>query len=95
MIISFKDKDTEKVFCGEYCRRIPSDIQRRAQIKLTLLNAASCLEVMKVPPSNRLEKLRGNRSAEWSIRINDQWRITFKYNQIQKNFYDVLIEDYH
>ncbi len=95
MIINFKDKDSEKVFNGEHARRIPTELQRRAQIKLTLLDAASCLEVMRVPPSNHLEKLKGNRSDEWSIRINDQWRITFKYNADKKNFYDVSIEDYH
>lgn len=95
MIINFKDKDTERVFNGEHARRIPTELQRRAQIKLTLLDAASCLDVMRVPPSNRLEKLKGNRSDEWSIRINDQWRITFKYNADEKNFYDVFIEDYH
>lgn len=95
MITNFKDKDTERVFNGEHARRIPTELQRRAQIKLTLLDAASCLDVMRVPPSNRLEKLKGNRSDEWSIRINDQWRITFKYNADKRNFYDVLIEDYH
>lgn len=95
MIINFKDKDTERVFNGEHARRIPTELQRRAQIKLTLLDAASCLDVMRVPPSNHLEKLKGSRSDEWSIRINDQWRITFKYNADKKNFYDVSIEDYH
>lgn len=50
---------------------------------------------MKVPPSNHLEKLQGDRNEEWSIRINNQWRITFKYNSTDKNFYDVSIEDYH
>lgn len=95
MIINFKDKDTERVFNGEHARRIPTELQRRAQIKLTLLDAASCIEVMRVPPSNRLEKLKGNRSDEWSIRINEQWRITFKYNADKKNFYDVSVEDYH
>ena len=95
MIINFKSKDAEKIFYGEHSKKVPQDIQRRAQIKLTLLNAASCLEVMKVPPSNHLEKLQGDRSEEWSIRINNQWRITFKYNSTDKNFYDVSIEDYH
>ena len=95
MIINFKSKEAEKIFKGEHSKKVPQDIQRRAQIKLTLLNAASCLEVMKVPPSNHLEKLQGDRSDEWSIRINNQWRITFKYNSTDKNFYDVSIEDYH
>lgn len=95
MIINFKSKEAEKIFNGEHSKKVPQDIQRRAQIKLTLLNAASCLEVMKVPPSNHLEKLQGDRSEEWSIRINNQWRITFKYNSTDKNFYDVSIEDYH
>ena len=95
MIINFKDKDTERVFNGEHARRIPAELQQRAQIKLTLLDAASCLEVMRVPPSNHLEKLKGSRSDKWSIRINDQWRITFKYDADKKNFYDVSIEDYH
>lgn len=95
MVKSFRDKETEKVFKGVLSKRLPQDIQRRAQVKLTLLNAASCLEVMKIPPSNNLEKLRGNRSGEWSIRVNDKWRITFTYNPSDKNFYDVSIEDYH
>jgi plasmid maintenance system killer len=95
MIKSFRSKEAEKVFNGTLSKKFPQDIQRRAQIKLTLLNAASCLDVMKVPPSNHLEKLQGDRSEEWSIRINNQWRITFKYNSTDKNFYDVSIEDYH
>lgn len=95
MIINFKSKDAEIIYNGGFSKRLPLDIQHRAQIKLTLLNAASCLEVMKIPPSNHLEKLQGNRSNEWSIRINNQWRITFKYNSTDKNFYDVSIEDYH
>lgn len=95
MIKNFRSKEAEKVFSGMPSKKFPHDIQRRAQIKLTLLNAASCIEVMKVPPSNHLEKLQGERSDEWSIRINNQWRITFKYNSDDRNFYDVSIEDYH
>ena len=95
MITGFKSKDAEKIFNGEYSRKIPFDIQRRAQITLALLDAASCLDVMKVPPSNRLEKLKGGRNDEWSIRINSQWRITFKYDSEKRNFYDVSVEDYH
>lgn len=95
MILNFKDKETEKLFNGEAAKKIPPDIQRRAQIKLVLLDAATSIDAMKVPPSNHLEKLQGARAGEWSIRINDKWRVTFKYNDADKNFYDVLIEDYH
>ena len=95
MILNFKSKETEKIFNGETAKKIPPDIQRRAQIKLMLLDAATSINAMKVPPSNHLEKLRGDRAGEWSIRINDQWRIAFKYNDADKNFYDVLVEDYH
>ena len=83
------------MFALEGSRKLPADIQQRAYMKLALLNAASCVEVMKVPPSNHLEKLKGARSDEWSIRINAQWRIVFKYNLDEQNFYDVAIEDYH
>ena len=95
MIRSFKDKETAKVFAMTASRKLPADIHRRAYMKLALLNAASCIEVMKDPPSNHLERLKGVRSGEWSIRINAQWRIVFKYDENEKNFYNVGIEDYH
>lgn len=93
--MSFRDKESAKVFALTASRKLPADIQQRAYAKLALLNAASCVEVMKDPPSNHLEKLKGARADEWSIRINAQWRIVFRYDAVERNFYDVGIEDYH
>ena len=92
MISSFNCKDSKKVFEGETSRKLPAEIQRRARMKLLVIDAATCLEELRTPASNHLEKLVGTRSGENSIRINAQWRITFKYDG---NFHDVAIEDYH
>ena len=93
MIISFKNKETEKVFNQEFSRKLPESIQKIALRKLIMINNASSLNDLRVPPANKLEKLSGNRDGQHSIRINDQYRICFKY--VQDNFYDVEITDYH
>ncbi len=93
MIRSFKDKETEKIYNREYSRRFPNDIQRIAMKKLWMLDAAPDLSSLRVPPGNRLETLKGDRIGRYSIRINDQWRICFKWSD--NNAYDVEILDYH
>jgi len=93
MIKSFADKETEKVFNQIFSRKLPQDIQKIALRKLIMINNAGCLEDLKVPPSNRLEALSGKRQGQYSIRINDQFRICFKEDG--NNFYDIEIVDYH
>lgn len=79
MIRSFADRETERVWQEEGSRRLPAAIQQRALNKLALLNRAVRLTDLRVPPGNRLEELRGNREGQHSIRINDQWRICFRW----------------
>ncbi len=93
MIKSFKDPEAEKVFNRERSRKLPSDIQQVALRKLRMLNRAAILDDLRVPPGNRLEKLSGNREGQWSIRINDQWRVCFEW--IDNDTYEVEIVDYH
>ena len=93
MIKSFADRETEKIFNREFSRRLPQDIQRRARVKLEILDAADELDDLKIPPSNRLEKLRGDRSGQHSIRINDQWRVCFVWRNADA--YEVKVIDYH
>ena len=93
MIRSFRDRETEKVFNREPSRRWSRDLQRAARRKLLMLDAAETLADLRVPPGNRLEKLSGERAGEWSIRINDQWRICFRWTE--GDAYDVEIVDYH
>lgn len=93
MIKSFKSKEAERIFQGRYSKRIPVEIQRFAALKLEMLAAASELKSLRVPPSNRLEKLRGDRGGQYSIRINDQWRICFVWQT--GDAYEVEIVDYH
>lgn len=93
MIKSFHGKDTEKLFNREFASKFPPEICRTALKKLLILDAAQRLEDLKVPPGNRLEKLSGNRQGQYSIRINDQWRICFRWHQ--GDAYDVEITDYH
>ena len=81
MILSFGDRETERVWAGGRSRRLPLDIQDAALRKLRLVNAASRLDDLKVPPGNRLEPLRANRRGQHSIRINDQWRICFRWTE--------------
>jgi proteic killer suppression protein len=93
MIKSFKDKETEKLFHGRFSAKLPQAIQRAAAIKLKILNAATVLETLRIPPSNYLEVLRGDREGQHSIRINKQWRICFVWQG--NDAYDVEIVDYH
>lgn len=93
MIKSFRNKETEKIFLRERSRMYPYDIQRIALKKLWMLDAATDINTLKVPPGNRLEALKGDRKGTFSIRINDQWRICFKWSD--NNAYDVEIVDYH
>ena len=93
MIRSFRDAETRKVFDRQRSRRLPLDVQRRAYRKLLLLDAAESLDDLKVPPGNRLERLRRDRAGEHSIRINDQWRVCFKWKD--GDAHDVEVCDYH
>lgn len=93
MIRSFKDKQTERLFLSGRAKGLPGDILERAERKLTSLNAAKIVDDLRVPPSNRLERLRGDRDGQFSIRINDQWRICFRF--ADGDAHDVEICDYH
>ncbi len=93
MIRSFRDKETEKIFKRQLSRKLPTDIQQIALRKLRMLNRSLTLQDLRVPPSNRLEKLSGDRSGQYSIRINVQWRICFVWND--GDSFDVEIVDYH
>lgn len=93
MIRSFRDKKTERIFLREKSRKLPLDVQRVAQRKLAILDAAQSLQDLRVPPGNRLERLSGDREGQYSIRINDQWRVCFRWND--GDAYDVEITDYH
>jgi len=93
MIKTFKCKETEKIFHREYSKRLPRDIQRIAFRKLRMIDHSQTLRDLKVPPANRLEKLSGRRKGQYSIRINDQWRICFRW--ADENATDVEITDYH
>ena len=93
VIRSFRDTETEKVFQRERSRRLPPDVQRQAHRKLLLLDAAEALKELRIPPGNRLERLSGNRAGQHSIRINDQWRVCFRWDR--GDAYDVEITDYH
>ena len=93
MIKSFADKETEKVYRQEFSRKLPQAIQRIALRKLMMLNAAETMEDLRVPPSNHLERLSGDREGQFSIRINQQYRICFKV--AGKDLFDVEIVDYH
>jgi proteic killer suppression protein len=93
MIISFGDKDTKKVWEGERIKGLSTEIQEMARRKLRMLNNSQDLSDLQIPPSNRLEKLKGNYKEFYSIRINNQWRIIFKWNN--GNADQVEIIDYH
>ncbi len=90
---SFADRDTEKLWLTGRSRRLPGDIWQRALIKLQLIDAAVELAFLKLPPGNRLEALKGDRSGQHSIRINDQWRICFRWSGTDAE--QVEIVDYH
>ncbi|MCY3564402.1 MAG: type II toxin-antitoxin system RelE/ParE family toxin [Acidimicrobiia bacterium] len=93
MIRSYRNRDTQAVAERRRVRKLPEDIQRRAQRKLMILNNAMNLEDLRIPPGNRLKALSGDRAGQHSIRINDQWRICFLW--IDGNAYQVEIVDYH
>lgn len=93
MIRTFKDKETQKIFERQRSRKLPSDIQQVALRKLRMLNRAETLQDLRVPPANRLERLVGNRNGQHSIRINDQWRICFEWQE--GDALNVEIVDYH
>ena len=93
MIRNFGDRDTQRLFERERVRRYPGELQRTMLRKLVVIDAAEVLEDLRVPPGNRLEKLRGERAGQHSIRINDQWRICFRWQD--GDAHDVEIVDYH
>lgn len=93
MIASFKDAETEKIFRGIASRKRPSDLQRVCLRKLLYLHSARTLDGLRIPPGNRLERLKGNRSGQYSIRINDQWKLCFRW--AEERAWDVEMVDYH
>jgi proteic killer suppression protein len=93
MIGSFHDAETEKIWNRVFSKKIPYDIQRIALRKLSMVHNSINIEDLKIPPGNRLEQLKKDRKGQWSIRINDQWRICFKWEN--GNAFDVEIVDYH
>jgi proteic killer suppression protein len=93
MILSFGSKETERIWNGERVSKLPNEIQEIGRRKLRMLNNSQNMNDLKVPPSNRLEKLSGNLKEFYSIRINDQWRIIFKWQN--GNASEVSITDYH
>ena len=93
MIKSFSDRETEKIYHQTISRKLPQSIQKVALRKLIMIDNAERLEDLKVPPANRLEALKGSRAGQYSIRINDQYRICFHCEGA--DFYDVEIVDYH
>ena len=93
MIEQFACRETERIWLGEVSRRLPRDIQEIARRKLRILNNAKTLQDLRVPPANRLEALKGDRAGQYSIRINDQWRICFVWDNGHAT--EVVIVDYH
>ena len=93
MIKSFADKATAAVFAGEQVRRLPPEIQQAARRKLKFIDAATTLDALRVPPGNRLEALKGERKGRHSIRINDQWRICFRWEADGAALVEIV--DYH
>ncbi|MCZ6673682.1 MAG: type II toxin-antitoxin system RelE/ParE family toxin [Verrucomicrobia bacterium] len=93
MIKSFADNETEKIWNQQRSRKLPGTIQQRALNKLAMLSQSNDLNDLRIPPSNRLEALSGNRRGQFSIRINQQWRICFRWEN--GDVYEVEITDYH
>ena len=93
MIVGFGNKETEKIYNQLFSRKLPHNIQGIALRKLILIDNAQSIEDLRIPPGNRLEQLQGNRAGQYSIRINDQYRICFKADG--NRFSDVEITDYH
>ncbi|MGC4128115.1 MAG: type II toxin-antitoxin system RelE/ParE family toxin [Bergeyella sp.] len=93
MIVSFGNKETEKIWNGMVSKKLPREIQETARRKLRMMNNSIDIADLRIPPANRLEKLKGDLKAFYSIRINNQWRIIFKWENA--NAFDVEITDYH
>ena len=93
MIKSFADKETQRLFRGRKSKAVPTELRERALSKLLVLNAATNIEDLRAPPGNRLEKLRGDREGQYSIRVNRQYRVCFSW--IGADAHDVEITDYH
>jgi Plasmid maintenance system killer protein len=93
MIVSFGDKETKKIWNGEFSKKLPNEIQNIGRRKLRMINNSQDINDLKIPPSNRLEKLKGKLKNFYSIRINNQWRIIFIWKE--PNAYKVQIIDYH
>jgi proteic killer suppression protein len=93
MIRSFAGSETKRFFTTGKSRRLPTEIRTRAAMRLTQLDAAGHIEDLRLPPSNRLEALKHDRAGQWSIRVNDQWRVCFRFDN--GDAYDVEIVDYH
>ena len=93
MIRTFKNKDTGAVFAGEFVKGLDGKIQQRAREKLKYLDSAADLRDLMIPPSNQLEALKGDREGQYSIRINEQWRVCFKWKN--GDAFDAEIVDYH
>ena len=93
MIRTFADSETKRLFTTGASNRFPPDVLKRAVKRLTQLDAATVLDDLRMPPSNRMEPLKGGRAGQWSIRINDQWRLCFRFQKGEA--YDVEIADYH
>ena len=95
MIKTFSDRETKKIYDQEFSKKLPRNIQIVALRKLLLLNNAKSIADLKNPPANHLEKLKGDSQGQYSIRINDQWRICFRWQDADSSIYDVEIVDYH
>jgi toxin HigB-1 len=93
VIRTFADSETERFYTAGRSRRMPTEIRKRAAMRLIQLNAATRIEDLRLPPSNRLEQLHGDRAGQWSMRINDQWRVCFRFRN--GDAFDVEIVDYH
>ena len=93
MIRSFAASETERFFATGKSRRIPSEIRSRAVMRLSQLDAATAIDDLRSPPSNRLEQMKGERKGQWSIRVNEQWRVCFRFES--GDAFDVEIVDYH
>jgi proteic killer suppression protein len=93
MIQTFADTETESFFATGKSRRLPTEILKRAAMRLSQIHAATQIEDLRLPPSNQLEKLSGDRAGQWSIRINGQWRVCFRFEGAHA--FDVEVVDYH
>lgn len=93
MIKSFGSTETEKIWRGEFSKKIPNEFQRQIRRKLRMMNNVAVLEDLKVPPGNKLESLKGDRRGQYSIRVNDQWRICFHW--VSENAIYIEVVDYH